>query len=113
MARAPRVQTTTGLGYRRDIAVVFLYGEHDYGTREMLEGELAPLDGTVVIDLSGCAFLDSSIISIILSKHTQLEREGGHLEVIIRPTQEHLASLFGVLGLRDTLDVRDEQRPLR
>ena len=70
MVRAPRVQTTTGLGYRRDIAVVFLYGEHDYGTREMLERELVPLDGTVVIDLSWCAFLDSSIISIILSKHT-------------------------------------------
>ena len=112
MDGAPRVHTTTGLGYRRDIAVVFLYGEHDYGSRAMLETELAPLVGTVVVDLSWCAFLDSSIISIILSKHTQLEREGGHLEVIIPPTQEHLANLFGVLGLQGTLDVRDAQRPL-
>jgi anti-anti-sigma regulatory factor len=79
MVRAPRVQTTTGLGYRRDIAIVFLYGEHDYGSRAMLETELAPLGGTVVVDLSWCAFLDSSIISIILAKHTQLQREGGHL----------------------------------
>ena len=96
-----------GLGDGRDVAVVFLHGEHDYGSRTLLERELAPLGGTVVVDLSGCAFLDSSIIATILAKHAELERAGDHLEVIIPAAHEHLASLFDLLGLRALVRVRE------
>jgi anti-anti-sigma regulatory factor len=103
----PRVRTVTGLGHRCEVVVVFVHGEHDYGSRTVLEEALAPLGGAVVVDLSWCAFLDSSIVAVILSKHAELKKSGDRLEVIIPPAQEHLASLFDVLGLRALVQVRE------
>jgi anti-anti-sigma regulatory factor len=101
------VRVVDGLGRAHGSTVVFLYGEHDYAVRGAVESALDPLSGHVVVDLSWCAFLDSSIIAMILAKHAALARDGSELEIVLPPRHDHLAATFDQLGVRSLLHVRD------
>ncbi len=49
---------------------------------------LDPIDTDVLVDLSWCTFVDSSVIALILGKHAALESAGHTLEIILpRPTR--------------------------
>jgi anti-anti-sigma regulatory factor len=101
------LRVVEGLGHAHGSTVVFLYGEHDYASRGAVESALDPLSGHVVVDLSWCAFLDSSIIAMILAKHAALARDGTELEIVLPPRHDHLAATFHQLGVRHLLHVRD------
>ena len=66
-------------------AVVTLSGEHDLATRDDLEAALAPLYGAVLIDLSACEFVDSTVIGLIVRKSQELGRDGHRLELVVLP----------------------------
>ena len=97
-----------GLGRpRRPVTAVFLHGEHDFGSRALAGDALEAIHSDVLIDLSWCTFVDSSLIAMMLAKHAALEREGYGLEVILPPTHTHLSRTFDRLGARRLLPVRD------
>jgi anti-anti-sigma regulatory factor len=106
-APLPTVRVVPGLGRASRSTAVFLYGEHDYAAKETVERALEALGGHIIVDLSWCTFIDSSIIALILVKHATLARNGDYLEVIVPPTQQHLTGTFDRLGMRDLLHVRD------
>jgi anti-anti-sigma factor len=66
-------------------AVVKLSGEHDMATRDELNAALAPLYGDVLLDLSDCEFVDSSVIGLVLRKSQQLTRDGHRIELVVEP----------------------------
>jgi anti-anti-sigma factor len=66
-------------------AVVKLFGEHDMATRDEVNAALAPLYGDVLLDLSECEFVDSSVIGLVLRKSQQLTRDGHRIELVVAP----------------------------
>jgi anti-anti-sigma factor len=90
-------------------ATVLLRNEHDLATSEGIEAMLAPLLGNVLVDLSECEFMDSTVISVLLTKSHELEREGYHLELVVPPRNENVTRIVDVVGLRSLLTVHAEQ----
>jgi anti-anti-sigma regulatory factor len=108
LSRTPFVRVEPGLGRpRRPVTAVFLHGEHDFGSRALVDEALADIHSDALIDLSWCTFVDSSIIAMILAKHAELEREGRLLGVILPPAHTHLSRTFDRLGARLLVPVLD------
>jgi anti-anti-sigma regulatory factor len=108
LSRAPFVHTQGGLGQpQRPVTALFLHGEHDFGSRELVAGALAAVANDVLIDLSWCTFIDSSIIAMLLAKHAELESAGYQLELILPPAHVQLSRTFDRLGARTLMPVRD------
>jgi anti-sigma B factor antagonist len=62
-----------------EVAVVRLYGEHDLSTTPELAGALddACRRSRVLVDLSQCTFIDSTVLARLLFAHRkQIERRG-------------------------------------
>ena len=70
---------------RPSIAVVKLRGEHDLSGKrrlgEALTGAAARLN--VLVDLSECTFMDSSVIAALFLARSRLAQRGGRLELVI------------------------------
>ena len=62
-------------------AVVRLRGEHDLATGDELRAVLALIDGNVLVDLSACEFIDSTVISVLISSDHERAKEGQRLEL--------------------------------
>ena len=90
---------------------MFLHGEHDFGSRGLVADALDPIDTDVLVDLSWCTFVDSSVIALILGKHAALEGAGHTLEIILPPTHAHLTRTFDRLGARAVVPIRDAPPP--
>jgi anti-anti-sigma factor len=86
-------------------AVVALFGEHDLATAEAVRVALAPLCGRVLVDLTDCSFIDSTIISILINKATSLKRDGHELELRV-PADSIVARALAIIGLARFLTVR-------
>jgi anti-anti-sigma factor len=93
-------------------ATVILRNEHDLATSQGIEAMLAPLVGNVLVDLSECDFMDSTVITVLLSKARELEREGYQLELVVPPENVHATRIAEVVGLRAFTTVHD-RRPGR
>jgi anti-anti-sigma factor len=92
------------------VSVATLRGEHDLGSKAEVAGGLARAcdHAYVIVDMSECSFIDSTIISVLLSAHRkQLERDG-RLELVIPSEAEairriaSLASLGALLTIHET-----------
>jgi anti-sigma B factor antagonist len=99
------------------IRVVALLGEHDVSTRPVLSDELrrlAEAGGSVIVDLSDCDFIDTSVLNVLVSTHRRANRTGGHpFAVVVRPDSAvdrifqltHARALFVVFASRsDAVD---------
>jgi anti-anti-sigma factor len=93
---------------RRDgySAVVALIGEHDLATSEAVRVALAPLRGSVLVDLTECFFIDSTIISTLLKKAGDLNREGHRLELRVTP-DSIVTRALAIVGIERLIAVRD------
>ena len=84
-----------------DAYVVSVGGEVDLFTAPQLEAHLSDLDERgarrVVVDLAAASFIDSSILSLLLSTLASLERTGGKL--IIVTDDRRVLSVFELGGL--------------
>jgi anti-anti-sigma regulatory factor len=104
----PAIEVRTGLGRApRFVSMVTLYGEMDYGSRTRLEEAFEDLHGHVIVDLSHCELIDTTIINVILTKYRDLQREGYGLELLIPPARVHLTRIFGLLGIRNLMTIDD------
>ena len=92
-------------------AIVSLYGEHDLDSHDTIAQALEPIDGDVLVDLTGCRFIDSSAVNAILAKSQQLQRRGHRLELVAPTYNVHVARIVEVVGLRTFLTVH-ERPPL-
>ena len=83
------------------VAVVAVRGEHDLRTKaELAEAlERASAHPHVLVDLSECSFVDSSVIGALVVASKRLEERDGRLEVVIAPeahTVHRAAELTGL-----------------
>jgi anti-anti-sigma regulatory factor len=108
----PQVRVVAEMGARSPITVVVVYGEHDHGSRGLLRDALADLDSNVIVDLSWCAFMDSSIVAVILAKHAELVRAQRWLELIVPPRNRELARTVERLGVGHLMPVRVSAPPV-
>jgi anti-sigma B factor antagonist len=90
------------------VAVITFSGEHDLNTapdlRHKLEAQIE--DGfAVVVDLSGAAFVDSSILGAILDARRRARDAGIGFEVALNEGAEAVERVLDVTGLRTSLPV--------
>jgi anti-anti-sigma factor len=97
-------------------AVVTLRDEHDINTQQRVARALEMTRGCrhVVVDLSECAFIDSSVIKVLLLASNELCKQGGLLELVI-PRGEHIAvrRVFEVMSLDRHLPIHDSRSTAR
>jgi anti-sigma B factor antagonist len=92
-------------GFPGYAAIVALHGEHDLDTHRAILDALEPIFGDVLLDLSRCPFIDSTVIGVIVSRAQVLRREGHHLELVVPPSNAHVARVVDIVGLRSFLTV--------
>jgi anti-anti-sigma factor len=92
-------------------AVVSLHGEHDLATRDQLIDALAGIFGNVLVDLSDCPFIDSTVIVALIAQMQELEREGHRLDLVVPPGNASIARIVDVVGMRDLVIVHESIPP--
>jgi anti-anti-sigma factor len=88
-------------------AVVSLYGEHDLDSRETITQALDPIVGDVLVDLTECQFIDSTVVGAIIAKSLQLQHEGYRLELVAPRSNAHVTRVLDVVGMRAFLKVHE------
>jgi anti-anti-sigma factor len=85
----------------KDTAVVALFSEHDLHSRAALRAALAYAaeERNVLVDLSRCTFIDSSIISLLLATQRTLNARAGRCELVIPPQVGYVTRLFAITGI--------------
>jgi anti-anti-sigma factor len=90
-------------------ATVVLRNEHDLRTIRGIEATLAPIHGNVLVDLSACDFMDSTVIAALIRKSQQLEPHGLRVDLVVPPENANVMRIVEIVGLRAVLDVYDSQ----
>jgi anti-sigma B factor antagonist len=72
------VETPGPDGYAASVALV---GEHDLATAPELAEALRETAGPVLVDLSQCTFIDSTVIGALVRAHRGLQAHGHRLDV--------------------------------
>jgi anti-sigma B factor antagonist len=84
-----------------DAYIVSLGGEVDLLTAPQLERELGTLTENgarrVVVDLAGAAFIDSTVLGVLLKTLTRLDAVGG--ELVLVSDDHRILKIFEVTGL--------------
>jgi anti-anti-sigma factor len=89
-------------------AVIRMCGEHDVASADDLERALAPFFCDVLVDLSDCAFIDSTTIGVLVRGAKSLEREGHRLDLLPpADASSVVARIVSVTGLASFLRVLD------
>src|ERR1700733_3175502 len=94
VGRARRAREATHVGqqgiiqveiHSANAAIVSLSGEHDLESQARVTAALAAggVCPTVLADLSGCTFADSSVIAALLRAARELRERGGALELVV------------------------------
>lgn len=89
-ARAGKLIELGGLTIRSErdgeIHTIRLIGELDLATADDVEGELARVEAkdaaSIVLDLSGLAFMDSTGVRLIVNAHTRARADGRRLTLL-------------------------------
>jgi anti-anti-sigma factor len=91
-------------------AIVSLRGEHDLATATEVSDAISAIDGNVLVDLTDCSFLDSTVIGVLFARNLDLERAGSFLEVVVPPANASVARTLELVRMRDAIVVH-EVRP--
>jgi anti-anti-sigma factor len=89
-------------------ARVRLRGEHDLATSREVIDALARLDGNVLVDLSACEFIDSTIIAALLNDARARAGEGKRLELLVPPENRTVSRTLEVSGAIDLLSIHTD-----
>lgn len=90
------------------VAVITFSGEHDLNTAPELRGRLAAAleeRVPVVVDFSGAAFIDSSILEAVLDARQQARERGLGFAVALSDGAQPVQRVIEVTGLDTTLPV--------
>jgi anti-anti-sigma factor len=86
-------------------AVVSLRGEHDLATADEVARAIQAIDGNVLVDLSGCTFIDSTVIGVLFAANQALEGNGRYLEVVVPVQNANVARTLELVRMRDVIVV--------
>jgi anti-anti-sigma factor len=86
-------------------AIVSLRGEHDLSTAEQVSQAIGSVAGSVLVDLTDCTFVDSTVIGVLFALSQDLEREGHYLEVVVPPENSRVARTLELVRMRDVIVV--------
>jgi anti-sigma B factor antagonist len=91
------------------LAVVTLRGEHDLATRQLLNDALVrACDGAdVLVDLSGCTFIDSTMIGELVLAYQAQTAAGRRLELTMPRAARAIRRLAEVAGLTTFMRVHE------
>jgi len=97
------IGTTT----RGPATVLTVHGDIDISTAPRLLEALAALDGqareTLVLDLTGVSFLDSSALGALVGAHKEVTAAGGRLTVVC--SDPKVLRIFSITRLTEVIDV--------
>jgi anti-sigma B factor antagonist len=94
-------------------AVVTLGGDHDVSSLDSIEDafRVAGAGRDLLVDLSGCTFIDSTIIKLLLRTMRVLEATGARFELVIDPTPSgHVARVAALMGIGEVISTHDNRR---
>lgn len=96
------------------IRVVSVRGELDMNTAPELERELEEVgseDALVMLDLSGCEFIDSTGIALIVRAWQRIDREGGgdgKGRLVVRCVNHQVRRLLKITGVESTISMHEQ-----
>jgi anti-anti-sigma factor len=93
----PAVEVTT----ERGAVVVTLRGEHDLDSRPAVAAALerAGERADVLVDLTECGFLDSTIIGVLVAAFQARTERGERLELVVPPDAPAIHRVVQIAGL--------------
>lgn len=114
--RTPPAGDTSPLGtieignHLPGLAVVSMRGEHDLSTTPELTQALeqAAACPNVLVDLSECTFMDSSVVNTLVAAHQDLAMRSVRLEIVIPPDARlaqrvaRLTHLANIVAIHET-----------
>ena len=99
----------------RFVAVVYLRGEHDLATTPAVADAIASISGSVLVDLSDCDFIDSTVIGTLFD-HARSIKANGHVLEIVVPSGGNVARTLELVQMHELLPIhsaRPTPRPAR
>jgi anti-anti-sigma factor len=88
-------------------AIVKLCGKHDLATSARIRETLAPIYGDVLVDLSDCTFLDSSVLNVFMLDSHERGHEGQHIEILVPAINVSVTRTLQVSGVTQLLTVHE------
>jgi anti-anti-sigma factor len=93
--------------------VIKLRGEHDLSTAVEIKEALNSICGNVLVDLSECDFIDSTVISVLIRDYYARAREQHDLELLAPLENATIIRALEITGMRDSLVIHSSQPDLR
>ena len=93
------------------LAIVRMRGEHDLSTAPRLTQALdqAAAHSNVIVDLSECDFIDSTVIARLLSTANDVRAQDEQLVVVIPPESKTVARVAHLIHLSELIPVHTSQ----
>jgi anti-sigma B factor antagonist len=94
-------------------AVVTLEGDHDVASIDAIEDafRVAGAGRNLLVDLSACTFIDSTIIKLLLRTLRGLEATGARFELVIDPVPSgHVTRVVALMGISEVIPTHDTRR---
>ena len=94
------------------LAVVSMHGEHDLSTApELMQAlEQAAAHSNVVVDLSECSFIDSTVIQALVKTARGVHARGEQLVLVIPSESRQVARVAQMTQLAEILPIHPTQR---
>jgi anti-sigma B factor antagonist len=94
------------------IALVQMRGEHDLSGNEALTEVLAIASDqlNVLVDLSACTFIDSSVVGVPIPAGQDIKQRGGRLELVIPPDATTAHRVATITRLAQFLPIHETHR---
>ena len=93
-------------------AVVTLGGDHDVSSLDAIEDafRVAGAGRNLLVDLSTCTFIDSTIIKLLLRTMRVLEGTGGRFELVIDPEPTgHVSRVATLMGIAEVISTHESR----
>jgi anti-anti-sigma factor len=87
-------------------AILHLRGEHDLATSGAIIDALKPLVGDVLVDLSACTFIDSTVIGTLIHATRESSEQEHRLELVVPAENRLILRTLEVSGATHILTVR-------
>jgi anti-sigma B factor antagonist len=97
--------------HARGVAVVTMRGEHDISTQPVLARalQLAAAHSNVVVDLSECSFIDSSVIKVFIKTSRAVRAGGEQMMLVIPSEQAQVARIAKIVGLAQIFELHESK----
>jgi anti-anti-sigma factor len=87
--------------------IVSLRGEHDLDSSAAIREAVDSIEGDLLIDLSRCGFIDSSVVGTLLRKFQERAQAGHRLDLLVPPENRIIVRTIEIASLRELLTVHD------